>query len=109
MPGPSTHFCAIFLIPNKKIFPDGPVFQDKIFFKFLNTISSKAGLKMPDLKSWGPEPEFVSLLRSPGSDSQPGRIDSSESISGLLKGKKLGLWQVKILVWKIGGKSAKNH
>jgi hypothetical protein len=31
------------------------------------------------------EPVFVKLLRSPGIDSQPGGIDSSESISGLIK------------------------
>ncbi len=31
------------------------------------------------------EPEHVNLLTSPGIDSQPGGIDSSESISGLLK------------------------
>jgi hypothetical protein len=65
LPGPSTHFCAIFLIPNEKIFPDGPVFQDEIFFKFLNTISGKAGLEMPVQKIWGPEPEFVSLFIVP--------------------------------------------
>jgi hypothetical protein len=47
LPGPSTHFCALFLIPNEKNFPDDTVFQDKIVFKFLNTISSKAGLEMP--------------------------------------------------------------
>jgi hypothetical protein len=32
-----------------------------------------------------PEPEFVNLSRSPGIDSQPGGIDSLESIHGLLK------------------------
>jgi hypothetical protein len=32
-----------------------------------------------------PEPLFVSLLRSPGIDFQPGGIDYLESISGLLK------------------------
>jgi hypothetical protein len=32
-----------------------------------------------------PEPVFVNLSRSPGIDSQPGGIDSSEAISGLLK------------------------
>jgi hypothetical protein len=32
-----------------------------------------------------PEPVFVKLLRSPGIDSQPGGIESSESIPGLLK------------------------
>jgi hypothetical protein len=31
------------------------------------------------------EPEFVYLLKSPGVDSQRGRIDSSESIPGLHK------------------------
>jgi hypothetical protein len=30
-----------------------------------------------------PEPVFVDLLRSSGIDSPPGRIDSSESITGL--------------------------
>jgi hypothetical protein len=32
-----------------------------------------------------PEPEFVNLSRSPGIDSQPGLIKSSESIPVLLK------------------------
>ncbi len=32
-----------------------------------------------------PEPEFVNLLRFPGINSQPGGIDSLESILGLLK------------------------
>ncbi len=32
-------------------------------------------------------------LRSPGNDSQPGGIDSFESIPGLLK-RKFGLWEV---------------
>jgi hypothetical protein len=32
-----------------------------------------------------PEPVFVNLIRSPGIDSQPGGIDSSESIPGLHK------------------------
>jgi hypothetical protein len=32
-----------------------------------------------------PEPKLVNLLRSPGIDSQSGRIDSLESIPGLLK------------------------
>jgi hypothetical protein len=31
---------------------------------------------------YGPETVFVNLLRSPGIDSQPGGIDSSESIPG---------------------------
>jgi hypothetical protein len=33
----------------------------------------------------GTEPEFVNLLRRPGNDSQPGGIDSLESIIGLLE------------------------
>jgi hypothetical protein len=36
-------------------------------------------------KCFPPEPEFLNLLRSPGNDSQPGEIDSLESIPGLLK------------------------
>jgi hypothetical protein len=32
-----------------------------------------------------PEPVFVDLLRSPGIDSQPGGIDSLDSILGILK------------------------
>jgi hypothetical protein len=35
--------------------------------------------------SFSPEPVFVDLLRSPRIDSQPGEIDSSESIPGLHK------------------------
>ncbi len=37
------------------------------------------------------EPVFANLLRSPGIDSQPGGIDSSESIPGLLHVYKYGL------------------
>ncbi len=37
-----------------------------------------------------PEPVFANLLRSPGIDSQPGRIDSLESNPGLLK--RLQIW-----------------
>jgi hypothetical protein len=36
------------------------------------------------------EPVFVDLLRSPGIDSQPGGIDSLESIVGLLKSLQIG-------------------
>ncbi len=38
-----------------------------------------------NLAAGEPEPAFVNLLRSPGIDSQPGGIDSSESIRGLLE------------------------
>ncbi len=44
------------------------------------------------IKSRAPEsePVFVDLLRRPGIDSQPGEIDSSESIPGLHK--RLQIW-----------------
>ncbi len=41
--------------------------------------------------------EFVHLLRSPGIDSQPGGIDSLESIPGLLK-----RLQIRALIYKVG-------
>jgi hypothetical protein len=47
------------------------------------------------IKNSGSEPVFVSRLKSAGInsiDSQPGRIVFSESISGLLKVYKYGLW-----------------
>ncbi len=43
------------------------------------------------------EPEFVNLLRSTGIDSQPGGIDSLESIPGLLKLLQIRA-QVRVLV-----------
>jgi hypothetical protein len=40
------------------------------------------------------EPVFVNLLRSPGIDSQPGRIDSSNRFMGYMNVYKYELWDL---------------
>jgi hypothetical protein len=50
------------------------------------------------MEEQGPEPEFVNLLRSPGIDSQPGGIDSLESIPGLLNVYKFRLWKRELVL-----------
>ncbi len=58
------------------------------FFEyFLSPFSGVTNIFCVSLMSWDytSEPVFVNLVRSPGIDSQPGWIDSLESITGLLK------------------------
>jgi hypothetical protein len=77
------------VVNQEKLVPYDPTVYTLLFMHlhFLLTFSSIFSLTPcadPSSKLI-PEPVFVNPLRSPGIDSQPGGVDSSESIPGLFK------------------------